>query len=472
MKNNPIPKKIKRLLLILLPVIGLLLLSAGLFLRHKDEEPLLTSGKYDAVFLSMFPISTYHAEDFASYGGCQTILFPSVIPDDSTLQNCIRYVKSSKNRMKMIYLGIDPTKVTAEQVLDFTKMFPESIFEIFLTYHSLEDWLSMEDYEETFQAYRRFVLELADDSSRIRIFPFFAQEWLIADPENYIGDSLLDDYVALRLYLYTLDSEKDTSYHIREQETEVLFQEFHDLLDSAKKEGISRPDLSDWDVIFFGDSVIGNYSGHYSIPGYLEDFTGANTYNCAWSGSSAGGEDVSSLSKMLDNYLSGDVSSIPEGLQTRRELSRLLDDLQKGSVNRANRLYVLYYGLNDYFKGRLVKSTDPLDKNTYGGALRCAIETLHEADPDARIILSAPNFTTLWSNGSQVLGEDGGIYEEYIREAQEIAEEQGIPCLDIYHNVITPEDHKRFLSGDVHPNEFGEYLIAKTLMHCIADNLR
>lgn len=466
------PKKILLSLLLLFLLAAVLLVAVRPFLRRQKYRQLLSESSYDAVFFSMFPIDTFREEDFSMYGGRSVLKFPQTVPDCYALQDYMQTVQTTRNNVGLFYLGIDPVKVTAKQILRFAEMFPYSDFVIFPAYLPLEAWNSMDQYESVFQAYQDFVRELADDQSRIYIFPYFAQDWLIADPENYIGDTLLSEYIAKRLYLYTLDLEIATSYRIREREVEPLFEEFRSLLEASRSGSLTAPDLSDWDIIFLGDSVIGNYSGHYSIPGYIADITGANTYNCGWGGSTAAKRENFSVCDMLNYYFKGDASPIPEELQTRREMNRLLEDLQSGRAGQGNRLFVLYYGLNDYFNGETLESSDPLDPYSYSGALRRAIETLRSKEPDTRIILAAPNFTAYFEEGTRKTSENGGTYEEYIEAARKVAAEYQIPCLDIYHQVITPADNIRFLDGGLHPNEFGRYRIAVALIQCIEDYLR
>lgn len=469
-KKDTLRKNLKKIfLLLLLLLLAAVFLAAGRhFLRRQKYRRLITASSYDAVFFSMFPIDTYREEDFSTYGGQNLLKFSEVIPDRFTLQYCMKTVQASGNPVKAFYLGIDPVKISAEQIRQFAEMFPDCEFFVIPAYLPLETWNSMNRYEKTLKAYQDFVRELADDQSRIYIFSYFAQDWLIADPANYIGDMLPGEYAARCLYFGTLTT---PAFHIREQETEFLFEEFRSLLEASRRGELTDPDLSGWDIVFLGDSVIGNYGGHYSIPGYVADFTGANTYNCGLGGSTATRRGDFSLCDMLDYYFRKDASPIPEELQTHQEMKRLLEDLESGKAGQGNRLFVLYYGLNDYFNGETVESSDPLDPCTYSGALRLAIETLRSREPDTRIILAAPNFTTYFGEGTQRKSENGGIYEEYIEAARRVAAEYQIPCLDIYHQVITAADNSRFLDGGVHPNEFGRYRIARALIQCIRDYL-
>lgn len=107
---------------------------------------------------------------------------------------------------------------------------------------------------------------------------------------------------------------------------------FSALVQQAVSSPATYPDLSDYDLVFFGDSVMGNYKDFASIPGVIGALTGAKVHNLAVGGSSAtrsNGENAS-FNEVVENLLSTSSLSLPD------------DD---------KLCFVINYGLNDYFEG-------------------------------------------------------------------------------------------------------------------------
>ena len=111
---------------------------------------------------------------------------------------------------------------------------------------------------------------------------------------------------------------------------------------------------------------------------------------------------------------------------------------------------------------------DPLDAETFCGAMRKMIETLRENRPDAKILLIAPNTITCFENGSRVLSETGAPFSDYADAVLRIGLEYGLPVQDDYHDVISAEIAADYLGDQVHPNEYGRYLLTKELIRQIS----
>ena len=131
-------------------------------------------------------------------------------------------------------------------------------------------------------------------------------------------------------------------------------------------------------------------------------------------------------------------------------------------------MFVINYGLNDYYNGAALVSEDPYDISTYGGALRGGIQKLKEAYPDAQIVLMTPNFTTYFDYGQGRNSEEGGMLEDYAKLALEVAKEQQIEVLDNYHELpITKENWKDYQDDGCHLNERGRFLLGSRIAKMI-----
>ena len=83
-------------------VILCILLGIGLFLfwkpkAQREDYRAIASEEYNTVFLSMYPVDTYHAEDFAYYRGLNAWKASYCIPDLSTLQEYLQRIAASGN---------------------------------------------------------------------------------------------------------------------------------------------------------------------------------------------------------------------------------------------------------------------------------------------------------------------------------------------------------------------------------------
>ena len=463
MSKKSLLKPIIILCAVLLFLAGIAWLSVSL-LTHAKNDKLLKTSEYNCVFLSMFPIDTFREEDFSYYRTDDVLLLKYEIPSYRILKRYLKDVKLSENELHSVYLGIDPRKVSASQILELHEAFPEVTFEIFPVYRRLSDWTKDWHFEKTYNAYLDLTEKLLDHDF-IHVYSFFAQEWLIADDANYVKGNLLTERVAGKVYVYA-----DVAHHCIFTKNNIanVFDSFNHLLIDAKENGYRFPDLSSWDVVMFGDSIIGNYVGHDSIPGLLSAMTGARTYNCGWGGAAASGTEASSGNSVINAYLTKDLSSIPAEIAARDGIQKRLED--ESASSGQNLLFVLHYGINDYLNGRpLDNAADPLDAETFCGALRKMIETLRENRPDAKILLIAPNSITCFENGTRLLGETGTSLSDYADSVLRIASEYGLPVQDDYHDVISAEIAEDYLEDQLHPNEYGRYKITKELIRRISE---
>jgi len=461
MKKHSIPKGLVIAFLALSCIVCIIIAILSFSKREKICQRLRTSN-YNCVFLSMFPIDTFQEEDFSYFRAEDVLKLTEVIPNYQTLKSCVKAVSSSGNEVGTIYLGVDPLKVSAQQVLELQASLPGTSFEVIPTYRRLSQWLSDKRADAHFQAYRDFV-EALQEKENVRVYSFFSQEWLIADDANYLSGLLLNESVAERIYIY---SDALHNCNFNRENTPTIFYEFEQLLQGAREHGYSFPDLSDWDIVFFGDSVMGNYVGHDSIPGLIRDLCNARTYNCGWNGATASGAEVSGGINVLNCYLSGDLTSLPTDSRTYLGLRERLEAEKQPSGRK--QLFVIHYGLNDYFQGKPIdNAADPYDAETYCGAIRSMIETLKKQRPEARILLIAPNAVTCFDAGSRILGENGAPLADYVDALLQVADAYHLAIQNDYRDVLPPENAERFLDGEVHPNEYGRYKIAKALAELI-----
>lgn len=447
--------------------------------RHTELERIL-SEDYDSVFLSMYPITNYSEEDFATYRGIITLKSSYSIQDTSELNSFLDASFQSGNALSFVYLGFDPAKIWKEAknnvarytsliettLLDIIKSHPEVNFEILLSYPSLHYW--RKQTPEKLTAYiqaGQTLFSLVSEEANATVYFFGDQEWLIANPDNYSDEMLTNTDVSKTIML---NVGRDHSYWLTPENVsqkfsslETLFAKFKNLPD--------YPDYSDRTIVFFGDSVIGNYTGSLSIPGVVKSLTGAASFNCGYGGNSAAlGPDIPiSLPGIAEAFVQKDLSKIPSDTQVYQGvLSYLTNETD------APDCFIINYGLNDYFTGYPVSSEDPCDITTYKGAIRKAVTTLREAYPDAVILLLAPTFCTYFSYGTEKMSPQGGVLTDYVEAAVSLAEELDIPYINNYEELgINADNELDYLADGCHPNETGRFLMGSKIVEKLAELL-
>ena len=439
--------------------------------KEKRTEAILqfATSSYDSVFLSTFPITTFYAEDFHTYEA-RTISMPDmVISDYETLLTFFQYLKDYNHEIKEFYLGISPDKISAEQAETLVQMFPDTIFKVFPEWMSLEQWKTIEDPDALIARYQDMVYALTHQPNAL-VYPFFSHEWIIADSSNYLEGSLLKEDIALRTYLLSLIGPEEAahSFYARPDKVDELFNEFRAFISEARSGAYSFPDLSDWEIVFLGDSVIGNYQDRHSIPGYISNLSGAKTYNLGWGGATASDQESACLGRILNALLNQEPAALPADIQAYAGLTEYVS--QRNATDSSRRtLFVLHFGMNDYFNGVLVKSSNPLDTKTFQGALRDTVAKLQSIAPDAQICLMVPNQVFAFQSGTEVLNAaEGTTFADYAQAILALAQEEQLLCLDSYHMSHLEETQWLYYADDIHPNEYGRYRIAYALMQLLA----
>lgn len=466
-------KKFRKYLLAIPAVIllagALLLLSYFMKPRAQREDyKRISSTRYDSVFLSMFPLDNYREEDFSGYYGLTLLKTSYCIPRFQVMEQYMKKISKSGNAIRTVYLGIRPDMTDPEELRSLITRYPSAGFEILLSFPSASYWtgLSQEDYDRILADYCDFLTALPYSSNSH--FYFLAdQEWLIANPANYESEWLSAEDASLTAMTHM---NPGYQYLVTEEKAASLCSSLTELTEKLRREPETFPDLSDMCILFFGDSVIGNFVGTLSIPGVVAGLSGATVFNCGYGGNSAvmATPDAVALPSILDAFFSRDLSALPETEQVYRGISAYLADPPEDK----ELCFVINYGLNDYFCGYDIASEDPLDVSTFSGAMRKAVQTIRANRPDARIILCTPNFVNFFDAGTEPHGSEGYVLTDYVEVVTALSRELGTDLLDNYNELgITVNNHEEYLQDMVHPNLPCRYIIGKNICSLIG-NLR
>lgn len=428
----------------------------------------LAQGNHELIFLSMYPIDNYEAADFERRYAMETLITSHDIPNLFTLKNYLKKADES-GRVSLVYLGILPEQVDSEKLAALLLEYPNIEFQILMPYASMDYWLSLSDTQcdRLLQTYRDFIPPLLGHEN-ISLYSYVGSEWLLCNPANYKDSFLVTREISKFLMLHA-DPKLDYLITPNTQPSPTASVDaLAALIAGNRNTPTAYPDLSAWNIVFFGDSVIGNYTDSTSVPAVTDALTGAVVYNMGYGGTcmaKAADNDKSSLFDIVTAFTEGNSALLPSGSQCHRGMEQYFTDSPWG-----NHCFVINYGLNDYFMGLPISSDDPYDIYTFKGAARASIQALREAYPDAQILLNTPNFTVLFENGTEP--HSSHVLADYVNALKEVATELNVDLLDNYNELgIHEENEEMYLSDGCHPNERGRFLIGQRIAWKLGEKL-
>ena len=423
------------------------------------------SDTYKGIFCSMYPITNYAAKDFETYAGVKT--YKSSV-DTTNLKEISRYLDvalTEESQLTHVFIGLEPDEIWKsvkkkdskweenwkEYLLSYIEANEDITFQVMLPSPPMEYWLSLdnETVQETLAVYERTVTMLSSYSNVICYF-LGAEEWLVMNSDNYMSEYETQAELTQKIFLYTFC---DRHYIVNETNIKEKKDELAKLIHKEQVNPSSYADMSDIQVVFFGDSIIGNYKGTTSITGVMNAFAGCETYNYAIGGTSA--TDYEGYDKAFGDVL----GSFKHGT------AELSQGDKKFEHNEEKELcFVIHYGLNDFFNGYATDNVDnPYDTETYGGALRDGIRTLQSDYPDAKIIVVTPY---CYYTPDEYEGDLG----DYVDVAVLVAREMNVFCLNNYSGLgFNADNYREYLYDGCHPNEKGCMVMAVRLIRALEE---
>lgn len=441
----------------------------------REDYERIANENYSAVFFSTFPIDNYTEDDFIYYREIYPLKSAYCIPDMETLNEYFARVFESWNEVSTVYLGVRPDLISAQDLLTLTDNCHDKRFEILIAYPSLDYWNKLDEEEcaARLSDYKDFIHTIItrseeDNWLRNNLFLYFYgdTQWLVGNSANYESDFNVNAGISHILSMY---SDSDHRYLLTQENVEDRIENFETLINESRNNDSPYPDLSKWDVVFFGDSIIA-FTETSSIPGAFKGLTGAHTYNCGLGGSSATLEDDPAYSVIgaVDSFLNQDTGLYEENTR----IAAGLNDYFEHAKKKRRKCFVLNYGMNDFQIGYPVRPEDPSDTQdtgSYMGALRTAVDRLQEAYPDAVIVLMAPNYTSYFGNGLEPQSDVGGMLPDYVAAVLSLCDEKGLLCYNSYNELpIDSTNYTEYLLDGCHPNEATRYRMAQG----VADLLR
>ena len=249
-------------------------------------------------------------------------------------------------------------------------------------------------------------------------------------------------------------------------------------IDSAidrKTGAITKGNLYGKKIVFFGDSITGNYKPPADYPSFLAQATGATVYNAGFGGTCMcdNGETkgIFSFCRLIDAIVDGDWTAQDNSGFVRNYFD---DETVENyvpakiamlkAINWSEIDYVMTnHGTNDWGSGYTIDNANNLyDTTTYAGAFRYAFEKLQTAYPNIKIIPITP-LTRISHEGSVYYDSNeydrntGQYLYQFANKIIDVAENKYFtrPC-DLYHScMITKWNHTRYLRDGIHPTTTG-----------------
>lgn len=446
-------------------------------LKKRQIFNLLATSDYQSVFLSMYDISAFPTEAFTIYKGIPTLKPDHRLRNTEELNDVFRIVFSSGNDITNVFLGLDPfsflrpSSAPAEQAvapenewLTYIDANPDTSFDILFSFPSMDYWVSVPeaDRDRALSLYEQMVYMLSTRSN-ITMYYVGGEDWLICNPGNYTGFFIPNGQVAEKIFLYTFC---DGWFKITAENASETLQQTRNMINAEAAAPAEYPDLSQYDIVFLGDSVLGNFSGSLAIADIIATFSGASVFNCAQGGACAAELSPEGLCfpRLAAEFLAGQPQT-PDTVYGQGILKYASSDHDEKKT-----CFLINFGLNDYFCGVAPENTmEPGDILTYTGAMRTAIADLKESYPDALYIIMGPGRIIKFNEGTDLLNGKNNLYD-YAAAAAAVAKELDISYIDLYNSLPEGSDELAdiLLYDAVHYNEHGRFVLSRKIMTFIA----
>lgn len=453
-------------------------------LKAQAEQVLsdLEAEDVKGVFFAMYPLESYDVEDFAFYRGIQTVMLESPLPGGMETVAFLKKALQRTQHLEAVYVGlsknvaikdlddriqqwIEEKQKWEEDLLKLAKENPQIRFHIMLEYPDISQLAELSDRERNtlFDWYRELAVlfTTGEDVDNIALFLPGAEEWLSANPANYLDNGMPNKEAAGFALGQMICND---SYRVDAASIEAKLEDMETAIVRSREWTVTDKEYT---YVFFGDSVIGNYTDSMSIPGVVQGFTGARVINCGYGGMSAAKKDEEDLgiSGVVDAFLAGEYSAFEEDKAVKNGIASYHEAITEIRTDKL--VFFFSLGLNDYMTGCALRERQSGDLYSFEGAMKSAVNKLKAAYPDCKIVLMTPNFLGLFHNGTDNI--NGQVFLDFVESIRGLSAELDAPLIDVFaESGITEKNQLFYLADHCHPNECGRYQIGRLVYQYIA----
>ena len=447
----------------------------------------LNNQEVKGLLFSMYPLDTYDVSDILTYRGINTIMLPTQLNSGKELVQFLKQALKEKHSLEAVYVGVSMEEITAlqggsvqaglvhmfadvfswdDELLEIIKLYPEIRFHIMVEYPQITELYKKNIIERARQLkwYSDLTVLFSPQEACPNMILFLpeAEEWLVTNQANYLENGQ-PNYEAAKYVLGQMTCNDKYSVNL-----ETRFQKLAGINNIIKGcEEVKTID-SEYTFVFFGDSVIGNYTDSLSIPGVVSGYTDARIFNCGYGGLSAAkkGADDIGFADIVDAFLTGEYVHYEEGKPVKEGTKAFHAALDQ--IDTEKLVFFISLGLNDYMSSCDLEGAVPEDIATFKGAMEYGILRLQEAYPDSEVILLTPNYLGMFENGTEV--HNGHVFKEFVDTVIVLGEELDLKCIDVFHESgIDGETGKVLLADWVHPSVYGRFEVGKLIAGYLCD---
>lgn len=237
----------------------------------------------------------------------------------------------------------------------------------------------------------------------------------------------------------------------------------------------------EYDIVVFGDSIVGNDHSEDSVCEKLAVLTEKTVFNAGIGGTCMAANTGSDnqiwsyysmveLSKAYEkNEFALQLSGIPKAyvdfFQVVDYVDETIKEISKINLKKAE-IIVIEQGSNDYYAQTPINTADSFDTYSFTGALRSSIRSIKKVVPDATIVVVSPGYSKTGVAEGDCLSMDlgYGTMEEYVEAERKVCEEEGVFFVDFLNESgINAENYLEYLYDGLHTNEAGNARMAEMI---------
>lgn len=140
-------------------------------------------------------------------------------------------------------------------------------------------------------------------------------------------------------------------------------------------------------------------------------------------------------------------------------------------------LVVVWFGVNDFHYGRPLGEFNNGDVSTVYGAVDNVLDTLISNNVTAKIMVMTPMKNHGYKTSPDSFTKNSvGLYQiDYVNAIKQVADKYSLPVLDMYAEsgiaAFNDTQASQYLMDGLHPNQAGEYRIAKRVVDFVRSHL-